>query len=132
MTVTGFMIKFSCGNGEQYERIGAFWKAMSDCYPLETLDGIGYGWENDTLNYMIGRIDSELPNDITPLKEFFPQAQYAKIQLPDEGWISYRGKTDALDQLYAKVYQEGPLDFEIENFHEDGTCMVRIFRNCPD
>jgi hypothetical protein len=128
MLAKGFFLRFSCKNAEQYETIGTFWDAMAACYPLESLCGIGYGWENDTLCYLIGRIDADFPNNPDLLLHTFPQAKYKELLLPDKGWNTYYGQTDLLDQIYDQIYQDGPLDYEIETFHEDGSCTIRIFR----
>lgn len=126
MLAKGFSLQFPCGNGEQYENIGKFWDAMSVIYGRENLCGVGYGWSEDTLCYLIGKIDEDLHGE--EIKEILPQVTYIELKLPDSGWRTYHGETEHLDSLYSEIYRDGPLDYEIERFFEDGKCEVRICR----
>ncbi len=128
MKAHGIMRRFYCGDNGQYDKIGAFWDEMSARYPLDTLSGIGYGWENDTICYLIGRVDGELPNAEKLAVEAFDDAECLTLEMPDDGWLTYHGRTDSLDKLYDEIYREGRLDCEIEAFSEDGSCIIRVYR----
>ena len=54
MKIRGVQIRFDCKNGEQFEAIGRFWDRMHVFCPGENLLGVGFGWKNDTLCYLIG------------------------------------------------------------------------------
>ena len=123
MVFKGLGRVFSTKNSEQYDTIGFFWDEMSAVFGRENLQGLGYGWGPDSIRYVIGLKEGELPQD-------FPKSfgEYVSVELPDEGWIVYAGKTDDLDRLYDEIYQNGPLTFEIETFSNDGNCRVLINR----
>ena len=47
---------------------------------------------------------------------------------PEAGWVSVRGRTDSLAQLYEEIYQGGRLEYEIERFTDRGDCEILYFR----
>ena len=57
MEAYGILVRFSCKNNEQYESIGKFWDLMSLQHPKPDLVGVGCGWREDSLDYLIGRLD---------------------------------------------------------------------------
>ncbi|MDE6433580.1 MAG: hypothetical protein K2L07_05065 [Lachnospiraceae bacterium] len=122
MLFTGYSKIFSTKNEQQYNAIGRFWDEMSDLYGKENLRGLGYNWENDTIEYVIGAKDN------SDISEGCQGAVYKEIILPDENWILYKGKTEHLSELYNDIYQLGALDYEIETFFDDGTCEININR----
>lgn len=128
MTVRGVQIRFDCGNGEQYDAIGEFWDRMRACCPDKALLGVGFGWENDTLCYLIGTETGVPKGTAAQLAVCFPGAMLAEIRLPDSGWQTYTATADTLDALYAEIYQDGPLDYEIERFDADGGAVIQIYR----
>ncbi|MDD3192636.1 MAG: hypothetical protein PHE47_02085 [Oscillospiraceae bacterium] len=128
MTANGVLLRFSCQNGEQYDNIGAFWDYMAGFYPIETLSGIGFGWKDDSLSYLIGWVDQEPLSLPETLQADYPQAQAARIDLPDSGWLTYDCRTDGLDEAYDQIYRDGPLDYEIERFDGSGNCRLLVFR----
>ena len=128
MTVYGVQICFGCANGEQYDEIGTFWEKMRVLCPEAELLGVGFGWQDDTLCYLIGT-ENGVPEDaVEKISKRFSNAVHAKIQLPDIGWKTYTGTADTLDTLYQDIYKDGPLDYETEQIKADGTAVIRIWR----
>ncbi len=117
MIFKGISRTFSLINEDQYNTIGAFWDEMALIHGLENLQGLGYGWKGQTMEYAIGLKDSEIAGTNT------------SIRLPDNGWIVVKGKTYALKELYDEIYKDGPLEYEIETFYENGDCIVKYYRN---
>ena len=124
MFFSGFGKVFSTVGDSQYETIGAFWDEMSSRFGRENLRGLGCHWTADSIEYLIGLRKGALSDD-EPLPE---GAAHRELILPDHNWTVYTGKTSELDQMYGAIYQNGPLDFEIETFADDGNCEVHIFR----
>ena len=116
----GLTRTFSTKNEAQYEEIGAFWDEMAEKYGRENLRGLGYGWTEDTIEYAIG------------LKEGRLEDSNCFVWLPEENWITVRGKTAELGKLYARIYEEGSLTFELETFTEDGECEISYFRETDE
>ena len=127
MIFIGLSKVFSTVRDGQYEAIGAFWDAMRVLFPDRTLSGVGYGWENDTLCYLIGTEDG-LPAGTETIGQQFPDAEYTVLHLPDDGWKRYTATADTLDVLYEEIYRDGPLTYEIERFDADGRAEIRTLR----
>ncbi len=117
MVFKGISKTFSLFNEDQYNTIGAFWDDMAELYGLENLQGLGYGWRGDTMEYAIGLKNGDI------------DAANVNIVLPDSGWITAIGKTESLKQLYDEIYKGGRLTYEIEEFFENGDCTVRYLRS---
>ena len=128
MTVYGVQICFGCANGEQYDAIGTFWEKMRVLCPEVELLGVGFGWQEDTFNYLIGTKNSVPINTWEKICVYFPDAVNAEISLPDSGWETYTGTADTLDILYADIYKRGSLEYEIEEIKADGTAIIHIWR----
>lgn len=116
MIFKGIAKTFSLEKEGQYDTIGAFWEEMALLYGLENLQGLGYGWANNRLSYAIGLKDGDIPHYDTV------------ISLPEDGWQQAMGETDRLKQIYDRIYQDGPLAYEIEEFFENGTCVISYRR----
>lgn len=116
MVFNGISRAFNLTNEQQYEAIGQFWDAMASLYGLENLMGLGYAWQENTISYAIGRKDIDIPGC------------NVRIQLPDDGWETVKGKTDCLKSIYDEIYKTGRLQYEIERFYEDGTCEIIYYR----
>lgn len=116
MKFTGISRTFSLKNEDQYNTIGAFWDEMEEKYGLENLRGLGYKWQNGEIYYAIG------------LKKGNIQDFDFTIELPDDGWVITLGKTAELKEIYDKIYENGALIYEIEEFSNDGECIIRYFR----
>ena len=127
MTIKGIKLRFDCANDGQYEMIGSFWDTMRALCPRMELSGVGFGWQNDTLCYLIGT-ENGVPKAAQKMKEYFPDAVNTEIDLPDDGWKTYTATADTLDVLYAEIYKDGPLDYEIERFDAAGNAVVMIHR----
>ena len=108
MLFKGIGRTFSTENDQQYETIGAFWNELAAKYGRVNLQGLGYGWTERSIEYVIGLIYGEID-----------EADRA-ITLPDLGWITVRGRTEDLGEIYDKIYQEGRLEYEIGRFTDSG------------
>lgn len=51
---------FSTVGEQQYNTIGKFWDEMSAIYGLENLRGMGYNWNDDSIEYVIGLKNNEI------------------------------------------------------------------------
>ncbi|MCI9406293.1 MAG: hypothetical protein HFK04_05200 [Oscillospiraceae bacterium] len=123
MLFTGYGQKFSTRNAVQYDAIGAFWDRMSERFGRENLRGLGFGWTEDTIEYVIGPKEGDMDPSLG-----CEGAVYRQISLPDDGWIRYTGRTENLPELYDEIYKDGPLLYEIETFGEDSGCEILIRR----
>ena len=54
MKFIGISRVFSIINNEQYKTIGAFWDELSEKYVMENLRELGYNWDNNSIEYVIG------------------------------------------------------------------------------
>ena len=117
MHFTGLTRTFSTENEQQYETIGAFWEEAERRYHCTTLRGLGYHWTADTIEYVIGLTDGVI------------EGADCTVILPDEGWTEVRGRTEELGRLYEKIYQDGPLSYEIESFDDGGNCRILYSRS---
>lgn len=125
MVFKGFSRTFSTADNKQYETIGEYWDIMSALYGRENLRGLGYNWTMDTIEYVIGLKSNEFFDmDMMDL-----EMHWKEISLPDTGWKEYHGITEKLDTLYERIYQDGILTYEIEEFSEDGLCKILITRD---
>ncbi|MBR3864297.1 MAG: hypothetical protein IKJ19_04170 [Clostridia bacterium] len=116
MIFKGITRTFSLLNEDQYNTIGAFWDEMEALYGLENLLGLGYKWHNGKIEYAIG------------LKNGNINGYNLTISLPDDGWVTVKGKTDNLKQIYNEIYSKGALTFEIESFFNGGDCIIKYYR----
>ena len=116
MLFEGIGRTFSTENDHQFETIGAFWDELAAKYGRVNLQGLGYGWTERSIEYAIGLIDGEID-----------RADRA-VELPDTGWVTVRGKTADLGEIYEKIYQEGRLKYEIERFTDRGDCEIMYCR----
>ena len=116
MLFKGIGRTFSTENNRQFETIGAFWDELAAKYGRANLQGLGYGWTERSIEYIIGLIDGEIDG-----------ADRA-VELPDTGWIAVRGQTANLGEIYEKIYQEGRLKYEIERFTYSGDCEILYYR----
>ena len=116
MIFNGISRVFSTINDEQYDTIGEFWDEMSKIYGMENLRGLGYSWKNNTIEYAIG------------LKHGIIENSNININLPDDKWETIKGDTENLSLIYAKIYKDGPLKYEIETFYDNGKCKISYHR----
>ena len=89
---------------------------MALLYGLENLVGLGYKWEGGKISYAIG------------LKLGDIEHHNLRIELPDEGWATFVGRTDELRDIYSEIYKVGALKYEIEVFFENGMCEIKYYR----
>ena len=116
MLFKGIGRTFSTENDQQYETIGAFWDELAAKHGRTNLQGLGYDWTERSIDYVIGLNDGEIDGaDRT-------------VELPDTGWVTIRGKTADLGEIYEKIYQEGRLKYEIERFTDSGDCEIMYCR----
>ena len=116
MLFKGIGRTFSTENDQQYETIGAFWNELAAKYGRVNLQGLGYGWTERSIEYVIGLIYGEID-----------EADRAVI-LPDTGWVMVRGRTAELGEIYEKIYLKGRLKYEIERFTDSGDCEIMYCR----
>lgn len=116
MIFEGIGRTFSTVHEQQYRTIGAFWDELTAVYGLENLQGLGCGWTENTIEYVIGLKDGIIPG------------ADRRVTLPDEGWTRVLGRTDALPRIYDEIYRDGPLKYEIERFTESGGCEILYVR----
>lgn len=116
MVFIGISRDFDLSNAQQYDTIGQFWDEMALLYGLENLRGLGYSWQGNTISYAIGLKNGNIQN------------YNVSIPLPDDGWITVKGQTACLPEIYDKIYENGRLQYEIETFFEDGSCEIRYYR----
>lgn len=121
----GYSRSFSTKNDMQYQTIGGFWDEMSAIYGMESLRGLGYGWTSDTIEYAIGLKS----NGDMQYGGKDGSSRWMEIELPDTGWKRYKGRTDELGSMYAEIYRDGALSYEIEEFNDDGSCAVTVTRD---
>ena len=112
MVFEGIGRAFSTRNEQQYETIGAFWDELSAKYGRENLRGLGYGWTGHSIEYVIG------------LKNGKIEGANRAVELPDDGWMCVRGRTERLGQIYGEIYKGGQLKYEIECFTDEGNCEI--------
>ena len=60
MLFKGIGRSFSTENDQQYETIGVFWDELAAKYGRENLQGLGYGWKERSIEYIIGLIYGEI------------------------------------------------------------------------
>lgn len=77
MKFIGISRVFSIINNEQYKTIGAFWDELSEKYGMENLRELGYNWDNNSIEYVIGLNKGTIDN-----------ANF-EIELPGESLYNY-------------------------------------------
>ena len=117
MLFRGIGRTFSTENDQQYETIGAFWDELAAKYGRANLQGLGYGWTERSIEYVIGLNDGEI------------DGTNRSVDLPDTGWAMVRGQTADLGEIYEQIYQEGRLSYEIERFTDSGDCEIMYCRS---
>lgn len=128
MKLTGYQLEFDCKNEQQYESIGRFWDDMSAAYGRENLFGVGYGWHDDIICYLIGHDTPDMLLADRQIEKLYEGIELLTLELPDEGWVRYAGETGQLSRLYGEIYAQGSPLYEIERFFENGSCEIMIYR----
>lgn len=116
MKFRGISRTFSTVGEKQYETIGAFWDELSGVYGRENLRGLGYHWTETSIAYAIGLIDGDIEGSNT------------EVTLPDDQWECVSGRTEQLGEIYTGIYRDGPLQYEIEMFDDEGNCKILYYR----
>ena len=116
MIFKGISRVFSTKNNEQYKTISAFWDELSLKYGMENLQGLGYNWTKDSIEYVIG------------LKKGTIENANCSVDLPETGWIVVHGNTNDLPLIYEKIYKDGLLKYEIEMFSNNDKCEIWYYR----
>ena len=116
MKFIGISRVFSLVNEDQYNTIGAFWDELALLYGLENLQGLGYNWIGNFMEYVIG------------LKDGIIDGYNVEIELPNYDWKIVNGRTDNLKNIYDEIYKNGSLIYEIETFNENGECLIKYYR----
>ena len=81
------------------------------------LQGLGYGWMDRSIEDVIALVDGEMDG-----------ADRA-VELPENGWMTVRGRTADLAENCKTICREGGLQLEIERFKENGDCVVTYCRS---
>lgn len=115
MRFIGVRRTFSTENDGQYETIGKFWEEMGAKYGTANLMGLGCGWTENSIAYVMAKKDGIIDG-----------ADF-EIRLPDE-WTVVTGRTENLPAIYEEIYRDGPLLYEIEEFDDAGNCRIRYCR----
>jgi len=125
MIFKGVKIKVSCATWEQIEVLGDFWSLMSSNVEMEKLVGLGFNWHNDSFEYAIGLIDryDELDRIIHS-----NAGEYIEIELPDRGWRTQKGKTEAIQKIYEDEFDcyNTRFKYELEKFDKHGNCEISV------
>ena len=116
MEFKGIGRTFSTVGDRQYNAIGAFWDELSKRYGRENLRGLGYNWTSTSIEYVIGLIAGEI------------DGWNVSVSLPESGWKRIKGRTEDLGEIYNGIYRDGPLQYEIEMFDDDGNCVIDFVR----
>jgi len=129
MKFYGISQRFSFIDSAQYETIGNYWDYLSQFYGRSQLLGLGLNWNEDSLEYVIGDL-KPLKWDLSQIHAVYPHAIYKVVDLPDDGWQTVHGKTKNLDAIYQKIYRDGALTYEIEQFNDktDEDCVIHYWR----
>jgi predicted transcriptional regulator YdeE len=127
MTYHGIKLTFNCKNHGQYTNIPIFFKVMQAAHPNTKLLGVGYSWKGSSFEYLIGNPEHSWFN-IEEVKRDLPKAELHTVELPDVGWETHKGLTRQLQDMYEKIWDMGDVKYEIEEFFEDGTCIILIHR----
>lgn len=128
MKFYGISKRFSFVGNKQYEDIVKYWDYFSLIYGIENIKGLGLNWDSESLEYIIGNIDEKLDFDLNKIKSIYSDCIYKEVDLPDDDWKSYFGKTNDLANMYDEIYKDGSLVYEIEVFKENGDCEIIIYR----
>lgn len=116
MIFNGISRVFSTVNSEQYNTIGAFWDELSNIYGIDNLRGLGYNWTDTTIEYVIGLKEGIIPNS------------NCNVELPDNDWITVKGRLSDISNIYDEIYKSGRLKYEIEMFDSIGNCEIVYYR----
>ena len=77
--------------------------------------------------YIEGMIAPDFRNSTSTRKSECETAEANfEIALPDE-WTEVCGRTEKLSLLYAQIYEDGPVRYEIEEFNDSGDCRIRRY-----
>lgn len=129
MKFYGISKTFSTVNEGQYKSIGEYWDFFSSAYGRKNIKGLGYNWRNGTsIEYVMGLVDRKPEFDLEFIQKKYPDCIYKEIELPDDGWERYVGRTEDIGAMYGKIYEDGPLTYEIESFDDEGNCTLDITR----
>ncbi|MCL1927776.1 MAG: hypothetical protein FWG07_03150 [Treponema sp.] len=128
MKFTGVLRKFDCSNNKQFNDIGEFWDFMSKIIDKNKLKGLGFNWENNYFDYIIGDLKEEIDFSMDLILNTYPDSKIVTVDLPDNGWKIYKGKIKEIKNIYEKIYRDGPLDYEIEEIDAKGNFKVSIIR----
>ena len=128
MKFTGVLRRFDCSNNKQFNDIGEFLDLMSKIIDKNEIKGLGFNWQNNHLDYIIGDLKEEFNYSIDIILKTYPTSKIVTVDLPDNGWKIYQGKLKDIKNIYEKIYRDGPLDYEIEEIDTKGNFKVSILR----
>lgn len=102
-------------NYSQFLAIDDFWDQMIAKYPGMAFLCLGFNWGQDSFEYCIGKLDDNWAEDLE------------SIEIPDDGWREFEcpRNDDEITEMYQQIWNDGKLDYEIEERLED-TLKVRV------
>ena len=121
MIFKGYSRVFSTVDNDQYNSIGNFWDEMILKYDIEDFRGLGFNWNDTTIEYVIGLKNNEKFDGF--------DYEWKEIELPNENWEKIKGKTNELSKIYTEIYKISSLKYEIEMFYKDETCEIIYIRD---
>ena len=128
MKFTGVLRNFDCSNNKQFTDIGEFWDFMSKIVNKNELKGLGFNWKNNHLDYIIGDLKDKCDYPMDLILNTYPNSKIVTVDLPNNGWEIHEGKIKDIKSIYEKIYEDGQLDYEIEEIDTKGNFKVSILR----
>ena len=111
MIFIGISRSFSLINEEQYDTIGTFRDEVAELYGLENLIGLGYNRRYGKMDYAIELKAGEIPG------------ANRGVSIPDDEWVTRRGRTEELRALYDEIYLGGARLLKQRSFSSAATAL---------
>lgn len=122
--------RWSTKNGEQYKPIAKFWDIVEKYVNCSDLQGYGTDWTGWGTDFLYGIIfkNGNIPKEvIIDVKKAFPDIIVDNsFRIPSTYEEIYSGDTEDLNLLYDEIWNKGFLAHELEEFTDDGKCVIRV------
>lgn len=129
-SVTMLYKRWSTKNGEQYKPIAKFWDIVEKYVKTSDLQGYGTDWTGYGTDFLYGIIfkNGNIPTEvIDDVKKAFPDMiADNSFRIPSTYEEIYSGDTEDIDLLYNEIWNKGFLAHELEEFTDDGRCVIRV------